>query len=292
MADAPVSKATPERQKAAEDIGWIPPERFKGDPEKFIDAEAFIERGEQVLPILRKTNEGLHRDNAELRTALEGIKGALVESQDSIKALQEFHNEDTKRQVATARRTLLDQLKQAKKDENVDAEVEINDELTRLTLAEKRADEDAAAKKAAETAASTAAAKGPAPHEDPEFKAWLAENTWFGKDARKTGLANGIAAELRANKTTLTRRAFLDKVVEELDKTLDPGRRAAAARVESSGGSAFRASTTRTYADLPADAKVACDGFASRLVGPNRAFKTLDDWRKDYAAKYFEGEST
>ena len=45
------SKADAETQAKAEKLGWIPPERFKGDPERFVDADAYIERGE-IAPLL------------------------------------------------------------------------------------------------------------------------------------------------------------------------------------------------------------------------------------------------
>jgi hypothetical protein len=43
---------------------------------------------------------------------------------------------------------------------------------------------------------------------------------------------------------------------------------------------------SRTFADLPPDAQVACKEAAKRLVGPNRAYKTLADWQKRYVEVY------
>ena len=44
--------------------------------------------------------------------------------------------------------------------------------------------------------------------------------------------------------------------------------------------------TTKTYADLPPEAKQACENFAKKLVGPGRAYKTVEEWRKAYVARY------
>ena len=53
------STATAEQRTAAESMGWIPPERFKGDPERYIDAAEYIDRGEKVLPIIKENNKRL-----------------------------------------------------------------------------------------------------------------------------------------------------------------------------------------------------------------------------------------
>ena len=50
------SAAAPEVQAEAEKLGWIPATRYKGDAERFVDADEFIKRGETVLPIVKEQN--------------------------------------------------------------------------------------------------------------------------------------------------------------------------------------------------------------------------------------------
>lgn len=293
MPDPIVSNATPESQQKALKIGWIPPEQFKGDPDKFIDADQFIERGEQVLPILRKTNEGLHADLRNVREQLNEVTQALSESKEAIKALKDFHTEDTKRQVEAARRSVKEQLVAAKKEGNVEAEVELTSELNRLDKAQDDADAAAAAT-TKDDVGDGGKPKQKAPIQDPEFQAWHKENSWFGTDFRKTGLAQGIANELRANGDRSQGREFLDKVSAAVDEELNPGTRSRPSKVDTGGsrdgGRPPASSKKRGYADLPKDAKEACDSFSNRLVGANRAYKTLAEWQQSYADTFFEGE--
>ena len=43
----------------------------------------------------------------------------------------------------------------------------------------------------------------------------------------------------------------------------------------------------KSYNDLPADAKAACDGYNNTLVGKGRLHPDIESWRKAYAADYF-----
>lgn len=40
-------------------MGWSPEEEFKGDKKQWIDAKTFVERGEQMMPILKAQNKAL-----------------------------------------------------------------------------------------------------------------------------------------------------------------------------------------------------------------------------------------
>ena len=72
------SGATPEVQAQAEAMGWIPPTRFRGDPERFIDADAYIKRGEEILPIVKEQNKRLQAELAALRGESSKTAAALA----------------------------------------------------------------------------------------------------------------------------------------------------------------------------------------------------------------------
>ena len=42
--------------------GWVSQEEFRGNEKDWVDAETFVKRGREILPILRKNNEHLLRD--------------------------------------------------------------------------------------------------------------------------------------------------------------------------------------------------------------------------------------
>jgi len=51
----------------AKQHGWTPKEEFKGDPSRWVDAETFVDRADQVMPLLRKQNEALKREMQALK---------------------------------------------------------------------------------------------------------------------------------------------------------------------------------------------------------------------------------
>lgn len=269
----------------AKALGWVPKEEFRGNPEKWVDADSFVERGKSIMPILRKNNEKLLSDVNQLRGELGTLKSALVASTEAIEALKSFHGEETKRQVAAARKELIAQLTKAREANDVEAEVKITGELHDLKVAESAAD-----RRGGDDDNDDDAAYRPSTDYTTKdwYQAWSSDNAWFGTDKRRTSLAIGIAEELRQSNPELRERAFLDRVVQEVEKMLGGNsRRQGADKVEGSRGGGNGGSTGKGYGDLPADAKAACDRQAGRLVGEGRAFKDIAAWRKYYTATYF-----
>lgn len=284
MSDPVVESTAPaEVQERAEKMGWIPPSRFRGDPERFIDAESYLERGETVLPIVKEQNKRLQAELESLRGESAKTAEALAAAQEAIEQIELRHSVATQKAVERAREEVKAQLAEASAAGDHRGVAELTDQLTQLNAAEKAAEEKPAEKK-------EAPAKFVPP---PELTEWNDENPWFGKDRRKTALALGIAQELREGGERSTGRAFFDLVKEELEKTLGAGAgEPPASKVESArngGSEESRSSGRKGYAALPADAKAACDADARQFVGPNKRYKTADEWRKNYAEIYFGG---
>lgn len=276
------STAPAEVQARAEKLGWIPPSRFKGDPERFIDAESYIERGETVLPIVKEHNRRLEAELASVREEARANAAALKAAQDAIEQIEERHTVATQKAVEDARRQVKAQLAAASEAGDHEGVAELTDQLTQLNVAEKEAGPKE--KPAA-----------PAPFVPPKDLAdWNAENPWFGTDKRRTALALGIAQELREGGEKSTGRAFFELVGAEMDKTLKgsgeqappPSSKVEGARNGSDDGAPRGA---RSFASLPAEAKAACDSDGRRFVGPGKRYKTQAEWRTRYAEIYFEG---
>lgn len=274
------SKATAEQQAAAEKIGWIPPARYKGEPERFVDADAYIERGETVLPIVKKQLQEVRAENTTLRAEQQRTAAALRAAEEAIEQIEERHTVATQKAVEEARKQLKLQLAAASEAGDHAGVAEITDQMTRLNTAE----EEAAPPK-----------KNGVEHKafvpPPELVEWNAENPWFGKDRRRTSLALGIAQELREAGEKSQGREFFEKVAAEVDKTLAPkeaprGDKVEGARNGSEGES--RQSRDKGYTSLPADAKTACDADAKRFVGPDKKYKDITAWRNRYAEIYYE----
>jgi hypothetical protein len=268
----------------ARSLGWVPQEEFRGDPEKWVDAETFVERGKQIMPILRANNKRLQDQLASQAAELQSVKSLLTASAEAIDELKRFHSEDAKAKMAAVKQQVLEQLRSAKEAGNVDDEVRLTDQLTDIKAAQKA--EPPPAKKV----------EPPADQPDPAFIAWQQqpENSWFGRDMRKTSLALGIAQELRNDpaNANLVGQAFFKRVADEAEETLNPSGRKSSKVEGSRGGAGGPGGSDRAkgYGDLPPDAKAACEDMARRLVGDGRAFKVKADWQKHYAQVYFSGE--
>jgi len=281
----------------ATSMGWSPLEGWRGDPEKWIDAETFVARGREVLPILRANNKHLQAKVDTLSGQLDKVTEQLTSSQDAIEALKEFNSAATLQEAERTKSDLVASLKQARTDGDVDTEITLREQIDEVSevIKASKIDEEAGKPKPK----SNGEDKGPkiSPETKAAFEAWQAKNTWFGTDVRRTRLATAISDELRADpaNAALLGEAFMDKVAEEVEKTIggSNGSRTNTDKVEGSrGGSGGRSSGGKSYADLPADAKEACSYYSKRLVGEGRAYKTEAEWQKAYTTKYFaEGQT-
>ncbi len=267
-----------EVEQEAAALGWTPREQFRGDPEKFIEAADFLERGRHIMPILRKNNEKLVGTVGQLQAEVGTLKNTLAGFEESTKELIKFHEESTKQQVAKARADLLAEIKEARTSEDVDAEV----------AAVGRLSEFDAAQKVATTPTATPQPTSAPLH--PEVKAWMAENTWYGVDKIRTGMAMGVAEQFRANGDLRQGKEFLDAVAGVVESKLGPGENAPpASKVEANRGGGQGRSGGTDYTALPADARAQCDKQASKFVGPDKVFKTAKEWNTHYAEQYFKG---
>ena len=266
-------------EQEARTLGWVPKEEFRGDEARWIPAEDFVERGKTIMPILQKNNEKLQGQLATERAAREKLEASLKASQESIAALEEHYTAANKRQVDEARQNLLNELKAAKTAGDTDAEVQIMDELSQMNAATKEVKEE---KKEAKLVAATQT-------DLPEVTAFKASNTWYGQDLKKTVAFNRVAEDLRMDGETAVGQAFLDKVLAKYEA----GNRSTNTKVESGGGKGGggSTSTTKSFKDLPPEAKEACHADNRRLVGPDRRYKTVAEWEKKYAEIYFGDEA-
>lgn len=268
----------------ARGIGWIPEADYKGDKAKWVDAKTYVERGEIVLPILRKQNQTLHADVLAARTQIANLTAELKANSTALKTLQQTSEEDLKERVKVAREDLLSDIKQAKKDEDGDREVELIGQLSELDAAAK------APKKALDTA--------PLPIQQPVvdhiFTQWLSENPWMNTDEERGAIAVGIASTVRkANPSLIGTKAFYDEVDKRLGKYFNPVQQRGESKVEGGGGGGNvtqRGGNGKSYADLPAEAKAACDRLGRSVTGPERLHKDQAAWRASYVRQYFSDQ--
>ena len=286
--ERPVSNASPEVQAEARNMGWAGPDSYKGPAEKYMDADAYIERGKHVLPIVNATNARLKAELEAQRQTVAQTQATLREAQEAIVALREYQSEETARQVKEARKAVIKEIAAAREAGDTELEIELQDSLSEL--------KEVAAKPVAKPAAPVAAPQQNVVH--PDYPAWERENSsWFGVDEELTALTTVQARKLRRDPANagLIGRAFFDRAAAEARaKLYGPGEERRTSKSEGSGGGGGvggGVAKARSVKDLPADARsiVQDPKRISKLVGAGKVFKDKAAWEAHYVAEYFNG---
>lgn len=266
-------------RKEALDMGWIPPEKFKGDPERFVTAEEFVEKGRNFIPILRKNNEKLQSQIGGIKSELDQTKAALNDAIGALKEFKKFHEESSKMAYERARRELLQQKKEALTEGDFDRSIQIDESINKMDRQMEKAEEVKPVNKPTDQQQ---------PQLDPVMQQWVKDNAdWYGRDAKKTAYANSIAYKIREENPNAVGLEFLDLVKAEVEEVFGVKEEVQERTSKVDGGrSATRTPTVGghklTYADLDPAAKKICDRYGEKLVGPNKAYPDMETWRKHY----------
>lgn len=268
------SEIDPEIETEARTMGWLPKDQFKGKLDQWVDAPQFVERGQQVMPLLLANNKRLQKELLTRDNKIATLAEQLNNATSAIQKLEKHYSEFNKKAIGNAKIQLKAELKQAREDNDLDAELDIKEKLDELNAASAsvQADEVILEKK-------------PAPQLSPEFKDWQSKNDWFGVDAKKTKAITRIAEDLRDEGSTLTGVDFLDECLKILDSQKSQ-QKSVVSKVDaaSRGG---HSTNRKTFSDLPSEAKQACRDDTADLVGPDKRFKTAKEWEDYYASVYY-----
>lgn len=265
--------------------GWVPKEKFHGKDTDWVDAQTYVERGRQILPILRANNRKLEGENQALTTRLTAAELAISESKETIEALKELTDTVAAKAAKDAREELKRQIAKAREDGNVDTELELTSQLTAHVAGEKEA---------AKAKEPEPKKQEPAPIFDamknPVFRAFADSNPWFQDNRRMRAVAVDIAAEMAAagqfeGVSPADRLAMVgEATLKEFGQTPLRSTRVGGG---SNGAGGDRGGGEQTYETLPAEAKAQCTKDAKKFVGPNRAYKTEAEWRAKFTKLYF-----
>ena len=251
--------ATAAIEAEASKMGWTPKSEFKGDPAKWRPADEFVERGKNMLPIVQASNKRLEREVAELR-----------------QTTKEFADHLSKTEQRAYERALAD-LKQQRKEAIAAGDGETFDKVDEA-IADLKKEADAKAAKGADKA-------GPA--DDPVYAEWESRQTWL-KDPDMAEYGEFAASKLRAAGEKATGADFLElvtkKVKAQFPEKFENPRRAAAPAVE--GAAPAQRKGGKSYADMPADARAACDRMAKNGFGGDA--KAAAEFKANFVKTHFE----
>lgn len=266
-------------RREALEMGWIPPEKYKGDPDRFVSAEEFVEKGRNFIPILRKNNEKLQGQIGSIKSELDQTKAALNDAIGALKEFKKFHEESSKQAYERARRELLSQKRDALTEGDFDKSIQIDETINKMDRQMEKMEATPTPK--------VEEKKVESPILDPVMQQWVQENAdWYGKDAAKTSYANSIAYKVREENPTAIGLEFLNLVKEEVEERFGVTEKQERTSKVDGGRQASRSTSLGShklsYADLDPAAKKICDRYGEKLVGENKAYKSMDEWRKHY----------
>lgn len=253
-AGAPVER---DYEAEAKQHGWTPKEEFKGDPSRWSDAETFIKRADEVMPLLKKKTEAQDRRIKELERTIKDATAhySKLEERTYARAITDLKA----RQVAA---------------------VEVGDVAAH----------DAVTK---EIDALTAEAKAPKAANDIALEAkeaeidWREKNPWYDKNALARDYAGLIAEKNKAKAQDMAPADFFDFITEEVLKRYPDVAKAEAAAERrpinpvEGGATNRRAAGGKGWADMAPEERRVAQGIAGRMVKAGY-MKHVDDYLKDY----------
>jgi hypothetical protein len=240
--------APTESEERARAQGWRPKEEYRGPEDKWVDADAFLDRADKELPIARERTRAMERELRELKA--------------TVKQFSEHH---AKVQEIAYERAVADLKKQRREA---------------IAIGDAEAVEKAEDKLEELKGVKPASVKQEAREIAPEVQTWLQANPWFHADKRLASYADGVCAELQAEDPTRDLGDILREVTKEVKERFPEkfanARRSAPPSVEGAGPIAAGSKGAKTYAALPADARAACDRFVKA------GLMTKEQYTKEY----------
>jgi hypothetical protein len=223
--------------------GWKPEQEFDGDPNRWVDAKTFVERGEAYIGYLKPVKDRLERE--------------LRKSQQLNKDLTDHHKRLTElqqKEIAQLEIQLQARRQKAVTDGDGQAFTKADNELEELRARK-------------QTQPST-----PAQKQDltPTAQAWLDKNTWYLRDKKLRAVADAHADELRSLNPDMPEEEYFENIASfvkeyvpnqfKTNKGSDPGVETGGRRQGPTSGSQTK---DAVYKNLPKDAKDTADRMFS-----------------------------
>ena len=268
--EQPVDTSAVDTEAQARQFGWVPREEFRGSDETWVDADTFVKRGKEINPILRKNNE-------RLMSELQKYKSEMAELKAATEEFKKFQQESFAKKEVELKSQIDDlkkQKKQAIQEGDGDLAVDLDDQIDALkeTLQESK---KAAVEEKPQQAQQTV---------PPEVTEWVEKNNWYTSDAKMRSATDALATQLSKDQPWLQGKAFLDALDRELEETfsMDKLGRKTKPRSPVEGGSNSGqrpSSNKKSYENLPADAKAACDKFLRQgIIKSKDEYLAMYDW--------------
>lgn len=250
-------------EEKASEMGWVPKEKWRGDPSQWRPAEEFVKRGESIIPIL---NDRVHKLESDLKMALKvnerELKEIKAQSYERARAeydakLQELREKED-RAFMEGDQEEFDKVRQQREKIKPPEPVVIDSE----------------------------------PEVAPEFEPWVKKNPWYQNDDELREYADSVGEGIVKAKAAKGESISNDELFSLVEKTVkatyaskfENPRRSEPGAVEGGTDAPKSSDNRKTFADLPASAKQQYERMAKKFEMQGRKFT-----KEQYATTYFEG---
>jgi hypothetical protein len=191
--------ATPEVEisdveRRARNVGWVPKDEFRGDPNKHVSAEEFLQRSDSLMPLMRRDNDKLHK-------RVNDLEGILKETRDAQKELLEFTSKAEQRAYDKAKAELQAKAEAAAANADQAGVRQAMHEMDSLTQPFK-----------------PTAPPPPKPNADPVIQDWIAREHWYRTSEALKGYAIEEFGEIERNHPGMT---VEDMLAETKKRTME-----------------------------------------------------------------------
>lgn len=251
-------------EEKAKAMGHVPEEEWKGDPDKWRPAKDFVERGENIIPILKKRHDDLEKKFGDLKSDFDiTLKANRREVEEAKKAAYELATKDYEAKIKTLDKKEFEAISDRDEEEYAKIKKERND----LKKPEAPKIE-------------------PVPVDNTEFEEWSKKEKWYTEDPELAKVANaqGVALFNQYPEKPLSEIfEMTTKNVKLLrpDKFKNPRREEPGAVEDGEGGPALNGD--KSFANLPKSAKDSYKRLAAEFKLKGRVYK-----KEDYARDYHE----
>lgn len=231
--------------------GWTPKEDFKGDPSRWSDAETFVRRADEVMPLLKKKTDAQDRRIKDLEKTI----------RDQATHFSKLEDRAFQRAVTDLKQKQLAAVEAGDVAAHEEISKKIDDLKADITPPKAANDIELEAKEAAID--------------------WREKNPWYDKGGLARDYAD-LLVEKHKNKTAdMAPADFFDYIGQEVLKRYPnaaaPARREAINPVEGAGNRGVKGK--KSFSDLPAAAQAACDRMIRNKVPITREKYVADyDW--------------
>jgi len=176
-------------EELASEMGWIPKDKFKGEPEEWEDAHVFLKNANLIAKKQHITIERLTNDIGNLKT--------------DVRKTLDYQKKLSQKQIDELKSQLSEQKREAIRDADVDTVEKIDAKIK--SIDEESEEDDTSVNEY-----------------DPVFAEWHEKNKWYGTDKRKTRYADAVAKEYENSNMKLEEILnIVDSEMELFKKTKD-----------------------------------------------------------------------